>query len=182
MIVKVSELPKEIQQKLPLSLRIKDTIDTDYLNVNLKYEIENYLKSALSNIDLKDTNKEIYDIIFDKGKYDIKHITDIKELVITYIKNYLLTKKGSYPFDPEFGTNLYNYIQTKDLPFIATIISQELSQLIKDISNMLSDKNVSISITSLKIIPTSSSFESSYEIYMEVKINNSLVNMSVNIS
>ena len=178
MKVKVSDLPKDILKKLPVSLVIQKEIETKTLPTSLKYEIENFIKGN-SSFQVKDVNEKIYDIGLEKGLYDIKYILDVKNAVITYIKNFLLTRKGTYPFDPEFGTNLYKYIQTKDLDYVGYAISNELSVILDDISQMFN--NTSIEIENLVITPSISIQYSSYIINIDLKINDKKTSLNLHI-
>jgi hypothetical protein len=134
MIVKTSELPISILNQLPLSIRIQDEIEVDSLPLNLREIIYEYLNNTIINTD--DDLSSVYDISLTRGEYDLKHVTDIKEAIKNYIMNFFKIRKGTYPFDPEFGTTLYEKLQTKNTTIVQLAINSEITDLLSQLQDL----------------------------------------------
>ena len=125
--VKLSSLPKHIQNKIPYSLRSKKDI---YKLKNLPYNIQYYITDYLEKqVDVT------YGTVFDTKPFpsnveDFETINDYYDLVVEYLKNYLMLTKGQYPFDPLFYSKLKYYVQTKDTSTQHTLIQSELERIV----------------------------------------------------
>jgi len=134
MIIETKKLPISILNQLPLSIRIQDKIEVDSLPLNLREIIYEYLNNTI----LKTNNSlsNVHDISLACGEYDLKHITDIKEAVRNYITNFFRIRKGTYPFDPEFGTTLHEKLQTRNTSIVQLAINSEITDLISQIQDL----------------------------------------------
>lgn len=165
-IIVISELPISIQRQLPFSIRTKRK---EYSLSKLPYPVQYLVKKYLK------TKKDIkYDFVLDytwsPSKYgDFKPIDNYYDLVLEYIRTYLLIQRGSYPFDPTFYSKLKEYIQVKDTNLQRTLINNEIRRIISIVS---SDLNIPIIISDLKIIKSTKLFSGSQSISVVLKINN----------
>lgn len=165
--VKLSDLPIVIQRKIPLSIRTKkDIYELENLPFNIQYLITEYHTHQAS---------VEYDTVFDIVPYqsrveDFETITNYYDLVVEYIKNYLVITRGQYPFDPTFYSHLKYYIQTKDTSTQHTLVSSEIRRIIRIIST---DLNIPVIIENFKILKNE--YEGTnvvYNVHIMVKINN----------
>lgn len=176
MLIEISTLPKTIQEQLPLSIR---TFKTEYefnsLPVRIQHLIKDYQRS------LPEISYNIaYDLIPEVSEYsDFKVINNNTDLVVEYLKNYLIVLPGSYPFDPVFGCGLKSHLQTKDTNLRETLITNEVSKIIQIIQSLLS---VDIRVDSLKIEPTSMGSYTEFNINIAITVNNNHKNISMQIS
>ena len=125
--VKLSSLPKHIQNKIPYSIRSKkDIYKLESLPFNIQYHITDYLEKQID---------VTYGTVFDTKPFisnveDFETIQDYYDLVTEYLKNYLMLTKGQYPFDPLFYSKLKYYIQTKDTSTQHTLVESELERIV----------------------------------------------------
>jgi hypothetical protein len=165
--VNISELPISIQNQIPYSIRTKkDIYELTELPYNLQYLIKDYLKKAKTI-----SYNNLYDMLPDiKNTGDFSTITNYFDLVIEYLKNYLMLSKGQYPFDPQFYSKLKTYIHTKDTSTQYTLVVNE----IKNIVNILStDLSIPINIKNVEIKNSNiSNIESVYFVNIEITVNN----------
>jgi len=165
MKVKVDSLPEQIRKILPLSLQIQDEIDVDILPIHLKETILSYLRNFTST----SNNQNIIDYTFSKGYYSLNQLSTVKDTVIYYIKQFFSVPKGSYPFDPEFGTVLYEYIQTRNISIIELILNKEINELLYQIKRLF---NVNVSVNSIIVDTYDLTERAELYIKMSLKINN----------
>jgi hypothetical protein len=130
MIIKIEDLPKELYKKIPMTIKLKGGIfDTVLLPKYLEYEILNYINDQiiLETYIPEDTK----DLVPKLSIYnDMMFMRTSEEAILEYFKNYLLTPKGSYPFDPEFGSELKQQLQKKDDTIRELLIRNELTKVI----------------------------------------------------
>jgi hypothetical protein len=165
-IIDLSLLPKDILSQIPYSIRSKkNKYKIDELPKNIQYIIKDY-KSNLKTIEYND----LFDFNLYISKYgDLTKIDNYFDLVIEYLKNYLLLVKGQYPFDPLFYSHLKYYIQTKDTSLRYTLISNEIDRIVNILSQ---DLNIPIIVRNLDIKRsdiTNSSVE--YNIDIDIEVN-----------
>jgi hypothetical protein len=176
MLIDISTLPKNIQDQLPLSIRtFKKEYEFEDLPVRIQYLIMNYKSSE------PDVNYKIsFDLIPTVSEYnDFKSIDNTVDLVVEYLKNYLVVLPGAYPFDPTFGCRLKYHIQTRDTTLRQTLISSEINNIIGVIEGLL---NVAINIDSISIEPTSVGSHTEFNIFINLNINNVHKKISLQIS
>ena len=174
--IKLSELPISIQNKIPYSLRSKkDIYELDSLPFDIQYYINEYYEKQ-SDI----TYGVVFDTIPYQSKFqDFETITNYYDLVVEYLKNYLIISKGQYPFDPLFYSRLKRYIQTKDTALQYTLISNELDRIIGIIS---SDLSISVNLKKFEIDksnPTGSSI--TYNVLIQVEINKTPKSLTISL-
>lgn len=165
--INLSELPREIQIKIPYSIRTKkDTYKLSNLPFNIQYYIKEYFEKQFD---------VSYDVVFDtipvQSKLkDFETINNYYDLVVEYLKNYLVLSKGQYPFDPLFYSRLKEYVQTKDTSLQHTLINNELNRIVRIIS---ADLEVTVQLKRFQIDisnPTDTSVV--YNVLIHVKVNN----------
>lgn len=142
MLITISTLPKELKNKIPLSIRLNaknDILNTDELPFEIAYEFRNYKEvtqptpfSDNTTIDLK-PNFSVYT--------DFESITDKSKVVLEYIKNYILIGKGEYPFDPEFGNEIRKYLNVTESNTRHTLLNEEFRKI----------KNIAIGLFNIPI-------------------------------
>jgi hypothetical protein len=177
MIINLKDLPPEIYQKIPLSLRLNsDTYDFNSLPIDIQFIIRNSFTPK--NYSSQISNNKVYDFSPKMTIYnDLKGFETTKELIIEYVKNYLLIDQGSYPFDPIFGTNLKKYLQTKDTELQRVFISNELDNIIRNINSYF---NSNVELVDSSIIPKAM-VDGSINMYLniKIKINDEVVNLGI---
>jgi len=172
----ISDLPVEIQHRIPLSLRINSNIiDMDQLPIEVQYELNNYFLVQEVNTYRPTV---IYDTTFKYSIYnDLEILETKKRTIIEYIKNYLITTKGSYPFDPEYGNMLKYHLQTKDTELRKILISNELSNLMNLINRTFETQ---VKIIDSQVTRLDMQDHSEYVLSLEIEIDKSIVKLTVN--
>ncbi len=165
MDVDFSKLPIEICRQIPISLRSYGNIHVlEELPVTIQYIIKKYFEKNL-NIS--------YDISFDIkpiiSKYsDFKSIDNMTDLVVEYLKNYLLVVPETYPFDPYFGSKLKYQVQTRDVSLQQTLVSTEVNNIVAAISV---DTGADVDVESIEVTPISMGTNTEYTATVFLKIN-----------
>jgi hypothetical protein len=166
MEVDFTKLPLSIQRQIPISLRSYKNIHVfEELPVVVQYIIRNYFEKELSV-----TYPVSYDIKPEISKYsDFTSIDNLTDLVVEYLKNYLVIVPESYPFDPEFGCRLKYQVQTKDLNLRRTLITSEINNIVNVLA---AQTGAQIDVESTEIIPISTGSSTEYNAIIMLKINN----------
>lgn len=163
-IVTISQLPKTIQEQIPISIR--STSNKFYLE-ELPAKIQELVREYLTHtVPIK--YKQVFDLKPGISKYsDISATTSVKETVVEYLKNYLYTLPGSYPFDPAFGCKLKYHLQTRDTQLRRLLITDEINTIVNVLS---SDLGLPITVKNIKISPISSALNTSVSclIYLSI--------------
>jgi len=157
--INFNNLPINILAKIPFSLRIaKSEYDIDELPLEIQYLVNKYLENKKLNINYDD----VFDVKPELSVYnDLSIINEEKKLLLNYFKNYMMTKIGSYPYDPQFGCRLKEQLQTKDTSLRHTLVSNEIEL----IANVLGrDYNTPISIKKIEII------NNEHDLYVEYNV------------
>lgn len=166
MLIDITTLPKDILNQLPLSIR---TFKTVYEFDDLPTKIQHLIR------DYQDTTPEVtYKISFDfkpeVSEYsDFKSVDNVVDLVVEYLKNYLLILPGAYPFDPVFGCKLKYHVQTKDTKLRETLIASEIDKVVMLVQDML---NVNVVVDSIKLTPISMGSHTEFNVHIDITINN----------
>lgn len=163
--VQISSLPKEIQYKIPLSIRsIKDTYYLDELPPKERQIIKKYLES---NVDVT-YEDPIYDVLPRVSIYsDLYTLKTIKDTISSYLTNYFQISPGSYPFDPAFGCKLKYQLHTKDTQLRKIIISDQINEIV---NIMTSDLNIPIVVKTIEISNIPTSLEIQYHCKITISI------------
>lgn len=173
MLITISSLPKEIQKQIPLSIKVfKDTYELSELPPKIQYLIKNYINNV------PDTQ---YNLLFDFSPEfsdfgDFRTINSVVDLVIEYIKNYLIIIPGAYPFDPSFGCTLKYHLQTRDTETRKTLIAAEVSRVVDVIKSVVSAQ---IYVESVDIKPVSSGFSTEFDIEIHLVVNDTHKKVSI---
>jgi len=164
MKVIIKNLPLSIQKQLPMSIRTyKTEYDLDELPPKEKELIRQYIESIKSIF-----YSSVYDISPNISKFaDFETIPTIKELVLEYLKNYLYTLPGEYPFDPSFGCELKRHLQTKDTELRKTLVHNEIMNIVNILS---ADLGVAITVNGISISPTDNSSNVEYNCSISLTI------------
>ena len=140
--VNLNDFPTDLLKQIPLSIRANNsTYFFKDLPIEIQYLIEKYYEEKVPEISY-DT---IYDVKFEISPYsDLTVISSKKELITEYLKNYLMVRVESFPYDVDFGCSLKDQLQTKDTSFRQTLIANELN-LISNVIGGDYDINVKVS-------------------------------------
>jgi hypothetical protein len=174
-LVDLNNLPKIILDKIPLSIRAANKkVELEELPLSIQYMINDYI--IVENDEIY-TNPEFYDVHPEITHYnDCKILSNRKEIAKSYLFNYFSTKKGHYPFDPEFGNNLHLHLQTKDTSLRKTLISNELSDIIRLVNSSFS---FNISVIESGIYSTDIGGGIEYFLNLKIKIEDEVIQLSV---
>ena len=172
MTVTITELPLDIQNQIPLSLR---TYKNEYTLSQLPFDIQLLIEDYIQN------KKEVnYDIILDckpnTSKYgDLTIIDNVHDLVLEYLRNYFMITPNDYPFDSKFGSRLKYYLQTPDRSMQETLVTNEINTIANTVS---SDLGVDVTIENINIGRSSQTGgDIEYNVSISVSINNSLYDL-----
>jgi hypothetical protein len=178
MLINIKDIPPDIIDKIPLSiiLNIKDDIiDTDKLPFKVAYESRNCIAD--------DTNIPIVfgssiDITPEFSIYnDFKNIKSKALAVTEYVRSLFNINKGSYPFDPTFGTDIKKYINTKETTVRNMIIENELRNIADGLSYSF---DIPIKLNRINISNVENNASITYN--MEIEMNVGGVNTNFKVS
>ncbi len=173
-IVNINDLPKNIQEKIPISIRsASDIYYLEELPPKIQELVREYIKKEVPV-----TYRAAYDLIPNISKYsDLEVTSSIKKTIVEYLKNYFQTIPGSYPFDPSFGCKLKYHLQTKDTQLRRLLVADEINGVVNALS---SDLSVPITVNNISINPMSSSMNVSLMCVISISIpGESNINISV---
>jgi hypothetical protein len=173
-IIRLDELPNEVLEKIPFSLRVRQNIyEFDELPLEIQYIIDKYHETKVPEIEYDIT----YDFVFEISEYsDFKSIKNRKQLIVWYLKNYLITRLSSYPYDVEFGCALKDQLQTKDTSLRQTLISNELILVCGVLG---ADYNMNINIVNITLEKSGTGTAIEYNATIKVKIGDE--NFTINV-
>jgi len=176
MQIKISSLPIEIQQQIPLSIRaFKD----EYELTELPPTIQNLI---LSN---KTKDQQIkYETLYDVSPIPSVHgdtitFDNIFDLVVEYISNYLMTAKGQFPFDVSHGSRLREYVNIKDTVTRKNMITQEINSIVNAVSI---DTKIPIKVESISIQNQSNGEQVVCNVMVNLLIYETKKSMTVSVS
>ena len=163
-IVTISNLPKKIQEQIPISIRsVHNRFYLDTLPAKIQELVREFLTSGVPV-----TYKTAYDLKPEISKYSDFQVTkSVKETVVEYLKNYLYTLPGSYPFDPRFGCKLKYHLQTRDTQLRRLLISDEINTIVNVLS---SDLGLPINVKNITIAPFSAALNSAISCTITIEI------------
>jgi hypothetical protein len=158
--MKISELPEDIVSQLPISLQLStDDIDFDDLPSDIQYIIQQPIEEEVV-IEYRDKDS-IYDVLPQLSVYNDLQITNLRETIISYFKNYLYITVNSYPFDVTVGNYVKSTIHSKDTSLRQTLLGNELKNITSELSAEF-DEDISIVNISINDVPRLSTNEHIY--------------------
>ncbi|MFW6219361.1 MAG: hypothetical protein ACOC33_00705 [bacterium] len=176
MKINLNDLPKEIYNNLPLSIKItKNEYDLKELPNNIQHKISKVLNKK----------KEIeyfhgFDFLPKISKYnDLESIENIKNLVLDRLQNYFLTLPNEYPFNCVVGCRLKYHLQTKDTQTRNLLLDSELTTIVSTIKSDLSIHN--LSIQDFKIDKKEFGGKIEYNVFVIIKLNDEVFNLKFSI-
>jgi hypothetical protein len=174
-LVDLTTLDKTILDKIPLSIRLSTKeIELEELPLPVQYIIREHVSVATSGVY---TPPDFYDVEPTISPYnDFTSILTKRKAVKEYLNNYFNVKKGTYPFDPEFGNTLHLHLQTKDTSLRQTLISTELSNITRLISQSFEED---IKVTAASVYPKDIGGGIEYFLNVTIKIADEIVDLSV---
>jgi len=165
--VRLSDLPIDIQRTIPYSIRTKkDIYEIGKLPYNIQYMITEYYERQ-SSVE--------YNVAFDIVPYqskieDFEVINNYYDLVVEYIRNFLVISRGQYPFDPAFYSYLKYYIHSRDTSTQHTLVNNEIRRIVRIVST---DLELPITVENLDILKNEQEGTNvTYIVNLTVKINN----------
>jgi hypothetical protein len=176
MQIDIPSLDTSIKEQLPLTLQIEESPIhlTDLPPHIQKLIIERQVDSLVST---PFSQSNIVDASFDKSVYnDVKTFNTVKSAIIEYIRYYLLTPKGTYPFDPEFGNELKKHLQTRDTSLRKLLLESELHSIVEIINNSFS---MNVSILGSKLTPIESNEKIDYLLDIKFLVDDTPIVYSV---
>lgn len=166
--IKISELPPDIQKRLPYSIRkFSDEYTVSELPADIREIVEEHTHQEREEVD--------YELSFDLTPNisyygDLNVLNNVYELVVEYLKNYLQIYPETYPFDPGFGCELKYHLMAKDTYLRQTKVSNEIDRIANTISN---DLNVSVKLQNVSIDKTTTDgYNVVYNTRINILINN----------
>ncbi len=164
MTIDLRTLPTNILEQIPLSIR---TFQSVYTVEDLPSRIQELIKQYLDATPIVKYSN-VFDFKPEISKYsDFQTINNKVDLVIEYLKNYLLVLPESYPFDPIFGCSLKYHLQTRDTNLRQTLISAEIDKVVNILSLQF---NVPIIVKSVIMNPVSGTVYSEFNIKIDLQI------------
>ena len=162
--INIPSLPKEIQDKIPISIR---SAGDDYYMDELPPKIQELIREY-SKYEVPVTYRTVYDLVPNISKYsDLETTQTTKKTVVEYLRNYFQTVPGSYPFDPTFGCKLKYHLQTRDTQLRRLLVADEINGVVNAMS---SDLGVPIVVKNITINPISSSMNVSLMCTISISI------------
>ena len=150
MIISKLTLPKSIFDKLPISIQngFQNNFDVDILDMSLIIEIYNYLNTLPTSNIYQDTTN-LLDFSFKQSNTNnltaiVNKVEMLKDHFITYLK----TPLGSFPFDPNVGCKIPEYVKLKENALKQELVEAELTRIISSINKSYNSKLV---LTDFKI-------------------------------
>lgn len=175
MLVDLATLPQAVQDLLPLSIRLQKIVEVADLPINLQYIILNNKPSRIISTLYRPNN--IIDADFTISPYnDFSIDMSKRSAVIKYIKNYLLTPKGTYPFDPEFGNTLKRHLQMRDTSVRETLLTAEMKRIVNTIQDSFA---INIQILGSQLTPINVLDRTEYQLDIKFSIDDTVVNFAV---
>lgn len=174
MIIEFNRLPQSVLNQIPISLRINKT-QINYLSLptNLQIELSQYANTQY----VKPNDLNILDFTATLGEYgDWFELTNLKDTILEYIRNWFKTPYGSYPFDPEFGSRIKTYLHTKDTALRKQLLHNEMG-VIEDLVNNTYPS--SFTITSSEITPREFPDRVEYQLNMDIMLLNNPLSMTI---
>lgn len=174
--MKISELPIDIISQLPISLQLS----TDDINFNdLPSDIQYIIQQPATNeivIEYKDKDS-IYDTLPKLSVYNDFQVTNLKETIISYFKNYLYITVSSYPFDVVVGNNIKSSIHSKDTSLRQTFLGNELKNITSELSREFNESLIirSISISDIPRLATNEHTYTDISISLELELLNEII-------
>lgn len=166
--IKLSNLPKNIFNEIPYSLRVfKDEYELDEFPFDIQNLITEYLTYE-KDVEYKDLVLDAKPNITKYGDFEI--IDNYYDLVIEYFKNFTTTSQTTYPFDPTFGCSLKQHLMKRDTNLRNTLVSNEIGKIARRVSQ---DLNIPIKIEDITTQKeTMTGMEVQYTCIISLLINN----------
>lgn len=175
MIVDLQKLPKNVYNKLPMSIKV---FKNNYELSELPIRIQNLISSYFNNKS-EITYKQGFDIKPKISMYnDLDVIDKIPDLIIDRLKNFLLISINNYPFNISIGCKLKNYIQNKDTLASQSLINAELNNIINVLK---ADIGHNIILVKKEINQVNIDSFVEYNLKIIIKINNQQYKINFNI-
>lgn len=174
MDVIINELPVDIQEQIPLSIRLTNIHQLEDLPDDIQYLVLTYLERSEIGYEYE----VLYDAVPKLSSYnDLKIITNKKNLIGEYLKNYFLISTTSYPWDVVFGCRLKTYLLTSDTSLRETLITNEVNNIV---GAMAVDYDIDVVVISINISPIKTGITNYndhvyYKIVIELKIEDEIV-------
>lgn len=175
MTIKLSSLPLSIYNKIPLSIK---TYKDEYELSDLPYDIQKLVSSYSPEKTLTYTNT-VYDFDPQISSYgDLYTISNLRNLVIQYMSNYLRILNGEYPFNGDVGSSVKLLLQKKDTTIQNLYMTEELDNMIRSFGNNIDSK---ITVNNFNITKSSNGVSSVYNLNISLNIDDVTTNINTNV-
>jgi len=127
MQIQLASVPASVLRQIPFSVTYnKQSLSYSSLPSDIQLLLHDYISIGNPEHALK----EVFDFKSSLSKYgDFQEITTNVDLIYEYIHNWFKIRKGSYPFDPTFGSILKDILHTKDTTYQTQLLKTELKIL-----------------------------------------------------
>jgi len=136
--VNLSTLPSNILSKIPFTIRLNaknGLINFDALSPEIQYLLLEHRDET--NVEPIEYTDRVFDLRPAMSVYnDFETINSVKDVLKEYFRNYLMINQGSYPFDPNHGNKLKQYLFMKDTFVAETLINEEIGFMTNLVSSM----------------------------------------------
>jgi hypothetical protein len=172
MIINLESLPLEIYRKIPISIK---TYKKEYELSELPFEIQKLIGTInlKKEITYTDTVYDFKPLVSEYGDYTV--ISNLRELVIDYMTNYLKTLYGEYPFNGSVGSNVKRLLQKRDTTTQRLFLTEELNRMIRSFGSTI-DKNIVIKDFSVK--KNANNVQTDYDLNIIMTIDDTTMNLS----
>jgi len=174
MIIQLASLPSTVLAQIPFSLKYNKT-SLDY--ATLPNDMQLLLHSYTSNSAVSHTLLNVFDFKPVLSEYgDLQEIVLNTDLIVEYIQNWFKIHKGSYPFDPKFGTILQDIVHTKDTMYQKQLLKNEMKILNRLIQQ---EFGTTFSVIKQSIVPYQLTDRTEYVLELQIKILGRNIGLSV---
>lgn len=176
MLIRLSELPTNKLQLIPLSIRLnsEDEIEFNDLPLSIQYKLKDIIEEISSDVYVA---TDAYDMVPRLSIYnDLETFQTNKETIIDYLKTYFQVDRGTYPNNPMFGHDLKKHVQTRNTSLRQTLISNELNNIVRVIIDSF---NTHIQILKAEMVPFSTGGGIEYILKVTVKVEEEIVTYEV---
>jgi hypothetical protein len=170
MTIKLDSLPLNIYKKIPINIK---TYKKEYELSELPYDIQKLVNEYEGEKSIK--YAKVYDFDPVVSEYgDLNTVSNLRELVLKYVKSYLYTLKGEYPFNGSIGSRIKTFIQKRDTTIQRLYLSEELQNMVTIFGTSVKSN---IKIIDFKIHKNTSSQASEYNLSLSLSIDDVSTNI-----
>lgn len=172
MLINLESLPLNIYKKIPLSIK---TYKKEYLIDELPYDIQKLIGEVNQEKFIK-YNNTVYDFECGISEYgDYITISNLRQLVINYMMNYMRTMIGEYPFNGGIGSSIKKLLQKKDTTTQRLFMTEEFNKMVK---MFVSSVDSRIIVKNFDISKSSNNVATEYSVNIVLEIDDESTNIN----